>query len=661
MARASHPRRRNLWIYLGLAIVVLAVYSEVRHFEFLNYDDPDYVDNAHVRAGLSLANAVWAFTSTDAANWFPLTWFSHMLDRDLFGVGSGADHLMNLLLHMLSALLLFAVMKQMTGAVWRSAFVALIFALHPLHIESVAWVAERKDVLSGLFFFATLWAYLNYVERRGIGRYMLLTLAFCCALMSKPTTVTLPFVLLLLDYWPLKRHGWTRLVLEKAPLIALSILASAITFIVQQRGGAVLSATQIPLSMRIGNALVSYITYLAQFFWPVNLAVFYPYPAAIPLRQEIAAGSILAAITAATLAARRGYLTVGWFWFLGTLLPMIGLIQAGVQSRADRYTYLPLTGLAIMLAWGLTEQLEPRAWGKKALAGASIAASIAMAAVTYANLQHWHDSISLFRHAIEVTDGNYIADNNLGVALRKTGRTAEAIPLFEAALSANPMHAEAQNNLGEALLLHSKVDQAIPHIVEALRLNPQLADAHVNLGAALNKSGRFAEAAEQYRIALQLQPENADAHGGLGATLTELDRSAEALPQLLEAIRIRPEYADAHYNLGRLFGLTGRTDEAIAQFSETIRLDPSSAEAHFNLGTAFASKDRMAEAVDQFRSAVRLQPDYMSAHFNLASALASEARYDEAIPEFSEVLRLKPDFREARQGLEYCLALRKQK
>jgi protein O-mannosyl-transferase len=641
--------RTAVFISLGLIAMVVALYAPAARFDFLNYDDPDYVANAHVIQGLTMANVAWAFTSGSAANWFPLTWISHMIDRSLFGGAAGLHHLMNVALHALATVLLFAAMKRMTGAIWRSAFVALIFAVHPLHIESVAWVAERKDVLSAVFFFATIWAYVYYVERPSAARYGMVTLALCCALMSKPTTVTLPIVLVLLDEWPLKRdRAW----LEKIPWFALAAAASVVTYVVQQNAGAVL-AEEIPIALRLENAIVSYAVYLLKFFAPANLAVFYPYPASIPTSEFIGAGALLVTISGAIFKLHRRYLIVGWLWFVVTLLPMIGLIQVGLQSRADRYTYLPFTGLAIMLAWGVAELFAKR------IAPAAVAASIGLIVVTFINLQNWRDSIALFRHAISVTEGNYIAYNNLGIALRRGGHVEESIPLFQSAIDAHPANAEAQDNLGEALLVENKFEEAAPHIGEALRLNPELAEAHINMGALLNKRGHYAEAAEQYRTALRLDPDNADAHAGLGVTLTELSRFDEALPQLIEASRAKPESADVHYNLGRLYGLAGRAADAIAEFNEAIRIDPANSEARFNLGTALASANRLPEAEDQFRAVVRLKPDYLNAHFNLASALASEGRYDDAIPEFSEVLRLNPNFQGARRALEYCRELRR--
>jgi tetratricopeptide (TPR) repeat protein len=660
----------DLWIYLLVLVATLAVYAQVRDHDFVNYDDPIYVTgNLHVRNGVTAQGLAWAFTSAYDANWFPLTWISHMLDCQVFGLRSGAHHLTNLALHTMSSLLLYALLKRMTGARWRSAFVALVFALHPLHVESVAWVAERKDVLCALFWLLTLWCYLNYIEQRTAWRYLLLLLAFCCGLMSKPMIVTLPFVLLLLDVWPLHRGpladgrgsakaaeprlSGSGVLLEKLPLFALSIAASIVTFMVQQRGGTVSSIGQIPIHLRVENALVSYVVYIVKLFWPAKLAVFYPYSNESLSWQGIAAGLGLAAVTALVLraVAPRPYLAVGWLWYLGTLLPVIGLVQVGDQSRADRYTYVPMIGISIMLAWGIAELFERRGWGKTALAALGVAVCSAWAVVAWINLEYWQNSISLFQHAVEVTDGNYIAYSNLGAALRQDGRPAEAVAEFQNAVRIRPQEAEAQDNLGEALLTLGRTGEAIPPIMEAIRLKPGFAKAHVDLGSALIEIGRADEAAAQYSLALQLQPDSPEAHYGLGGVLVEQGRMEEALPHLqaaiphlVEKVRANPDDVDGHYNLGRLFGIMGRTDEAIAQFSETVRLRPEDAEAHYNLGIAFTEKQRLKEAVDQFSAAVQLRPDYVKAHFQRGKALEGLGRTAEAREEFSLVRRLDPNF-----------------
>jgi protein O-mannosyl-transferase len=679
--------RRDIFICFVLLIVTLGVYSQVSHFEFVNYDDPDYsTDNLHIRTGLTLANVEWAFTSSYAANWIPLTWISHMLDRQLFGLNPGRYHQVNLALHLLSTLLLFALFRRMTKASVPSAILAFVFALHPLHIESVAWIAERKDVLSALFWFLTMWAYLNYVARPAVWRYLLMALVFSCALMSKSMAVTLPFALLLLDVWPLRRFttggvvgspklthgagspklthgtgsaktGWG-LVLEKLPLIALAIAASTITFMVQRGGGAVLEG--LSPALRIENALVSYVVYLLKFVWPSDLAVFYPF-APIPLWQAAVAAVVLAAITAFAILRRttRPYFAVGWFWYLGTLLPVIGLIQVGVQSHADRYTYIPLIGITIILAWAMEDLVAERKWMRPPLSLLTIAICGVWAIITWRDLKYWHDSTALFERAIAVTPDNYVAYGNLGAAFRTAGNTPQAIFYYERALEIKPHFANAEDGLGEALLGVGRVGEAFPHLTEAVRLEPQSVTAHINLGAAFSKRGKPAEAESQYRAAIQLDSDSAVAHTGLGVALAEQDRVQEALPQLYEAVRINPNYADGHYNLGRVLGLLGRSDEAMTQFLDAIRLEPSNAEAHYNLGVALASRDRMRDAADEFRIAVDYKPDYVNARFNYASALANLEHYDEAIPQFQAILRLKPDFEPARASLAQCLELRK--
>jgi tetratricopeptide (TPR) repeat protein len=677
---------RDVFICLALLLVTLGVYSQVAHFEFVNYDDPDYTtDNPHIRGGLTPANVGWAFASSYAANWFPLTWISHMLDRKFFGSDAGRQHLTNLALHLLSTLLLFALFKRMTG--WRaaSAFVAFAFALHPLHIESVAWIAERKDVLCALFWFLTMWAYLNYVAQPTRWRYALVAVAFGCALMSKSMAVTLPFALLLLDVWPLRRfammtggagsgtkrgagspkltHGAGRgagsvrgLVVEKLPLIAMAIAVSVVTFLVQRGGGAVID--NIPLGLRIANALNSYVVYLLQFFWPANLAVFYSYEP-IPAWQAGLAALILASITAFAIRRRttQPYLAVGWFWYLGTLLPVIGLIQVGVQAHADRYTYIPAIGIAIMLAWGFEDLVAARRWLGPPVTVIGILVCAGWVTLTWRDLKYWHDSVGLFERAIAVTSDNYLAYSNLGAAFRQAGRNGDAIASYQRALSIKPHFADAQDGLGEALTAEGRVEEGMAHLAEAVRLEPESVIAHINLGSAFSKSGRAREAADQYRIALQLDPESAEAHCGLGVALAEQNRLQEALPQLFESVRIKPDYADGYYNLGRVLGLLGRTDEAMTQFSTAIRLQPDNAEAHYNMGTALATRGRMNDAADQFRIAVNIKPDYVNARFNYASALANLEHYDEAIPQFQAILRLKPDFAAARESLAQCIEL----
>ena len=623
----EHHSARELCVYLLLFLAILAVYSQVRHFDFLNFDDPEYIgENNHVRAGLTWDGLVWAFTSYDAANWFPLTWLSHMAAYQFFGMRSGWHHLTNVLFHTLASLLLFAALKRMTGALWRSALVAFLFALHPLHVESVAWIAERKDVLCAFFWFLTLWCYARYAQQPGLGRYVLVLFGFCGGLMAKPMIVTLPFVLLLLDVWPLRRANRLAIVWEKLPLFALAAGVSVATYVAQQQGHAVRSFGSLPAGLRVANALVTYITYIARMFWPANLAVYYPYSHNLPVWRAAAAGAALAGITVLVLRWFRTYpyLAAGWFWYLGTLVPVIGFVQVGGQSSADRYTYLPMVGLTIMLSWGAADLLKRYSRARTVAAVLAAAACSACLVVTWLQLSYWANSGALFEHAAAVTADNHIAHNNLAAYY----------------------------------VAQTRNEEAWGHVIQALHIRPNYAEAHVNLATILRRLGKADESEREYRVALSLQPDNVEAHSGYGALLLGQGRTNEALQEFWEVVRLRPEYANGHYDLGRMFASVGRTDEAMAQFSETIRLRPDHAEAHHSLGVALVSRGRLNEALAQFGAEARLEPTDASVHNNLGMLLASAGRLDEAIAQFSEALRIKPDFEAARKSLATTLARR---
>lgn len=646
-------KRTDVLICAALLIAILAVYSQVRGFDFLNYDDQDYVTkNAHVISGLNADSLAWALTSTDFANWFPLTRVSHVADVQMFGLDAGAHHVTNVVLHAITALLLFALLKRITRTTWPSAFVAFVFAIHPLHVESVAWISERKDVLSALFWILTLWAYILYIQRPNPLRYAAIIVLFCCGLMSKPMIVTLPFTLLLIDYWIKRKPA----ILEKIPLFALSIASAVATFLIQQRGGAVSTFAQIPLAGRIGNALAAYCAYLVQFLWPANLAVFYPFTPQ-PLWIVLASAIVLLAITAVAIRSRD--LLTGWLWYLITLLPVIGLIQVGGQSHADRYTYIPLIGISIMLSFGAAGLVARQPRLEKPVAALAIVACTAWTIVARINTAYWRNSIDLFEHAAAVTDRNYIAYNNLGDALRSAGRSDESIRNFKTAVEIQPAFADAQDNLGEALLSEGRIDEAILHLTTAVRLDPESPEARVNLGTALGDNGKIADAEEQYRAALQLDPDSAQARRGLGNTLARNGRFAEAIAQYKEALRVTPNDADTHYDLGLAAAQMGDQNQAIAQFAEVVRLQPSSPEARFNLGAALVEVDRFEEAAAAFQDAVNLKPDYLRARFNLASALATLQRYPEAAREFAAILDTDPNFPNARHNLELCNQLAK--
>jgi tetratricopeptide (TPR) repeat protein len=623
----------DVWICLLLLAVTLAAYSQVRHYDFVNYDDPEYVvENLHVRAGLTADNLAWALASFDAANWFPLTWITHMADYQFFGMESGWHHLTNVWLHALNALLLFAVLKRTTGARWPSALVAFLFALHPLHVESVAWVAERKDVLSAFFWFLTLWCYARYVERPGVGRYLTVLLTFGLGLMAKPMIVTLPFVLLLLDVWPLRRAplpwrwnaSWVKpLLLEKLPLLALAAGASAVTFLAQRSSGAVAPLVGMPLAFRLENALVSYLVYIGDMFWPAGLAVLYPLPRTLPVLGVAAAGLALAGISlvVARQLRARPYLAVGWCWYLGTLVPVIGLVQVGTQSHADRYTYVPMIGLTIMLAWGAAELVERWPRARNAVIAAAVAACLACLAVTWFQIEYWASTETLLGHALDVTSGNFI------------------------------LH----HNLADYYLQQKRNEEARQHDAEALRINPMYMEARLNLALALSLLGRPGDAEVEYRRVLEQQPagkQMALAHSGLGAALAAQHRTTEALPELQLAVWLRPESAEGHYNLGTALAELGRNQEAASELAIAVRLEPEDAEAHYRLAVALAAQDQRNEAADEFAVVAQLRPADAVSQYNLAIALARAGRLDEAVAHFSEALRLRPDFEAARQDLE---------
>ena len=493
----------DLAIGLGLILAIFAVYSPVGSFDFTTYDDNLYVtDNAHVQAGLTPESIRWAMTAVVASNWMPVTLLSHMLDCQLFHQQSGMHHLVNVLLHMLATLLLFASLMRATGSRWPSAWVAMLFAVHPLHVESVAWVAERKDVLSACFWFLGLYAYVRYVERPGVRGYLLVVLAFCLGLMAKPMLVTFPFTLLLLDVWPLRR-AWSPWILwEKLPLIALSAVVSCVTYFAQRETAAVQTFS---LPVRIANALISYVVYLGQMVWPARLAVLYPYQQSPAMWQAAAAAAVLLAVSAAVIFAwrRRPYLAVGWFWYLGTLVPVIGLVQVGLQARADRYMYIPMIGLLLMLAWSAAE-LQPKWW----LALAAGAACVACISIARVQTDYWQNSETLFDRAIDVTKDNYVAEYNLGNYLMNSRRGSEAIPHFEAALRVKPDYPEAESNLGMVLgNIPGRMPEAIPHFEAAVRLKPDLLPAQYNLAVALEQTpGRKSEALAHYEVIQRLQP-----------------------------------------------------------------------------------------------------------------------------------------------------------
>ena len=615
--KASSPGARHvdLAICLALILATAILYAPVRNFDFVGYDDPEYVTaNGHLRAGLTLKSLKWAFTSGENANWFPLTRLSHLLDFRLFGLSGGPHHLVNVLLHIAASLLVFAFLLRATHNRWPSAFTAFVFALHPLHVGSVAWVAERKDVLSAVFWFLTLWAWVYYAERPTIRRYLLAFAAFALGLMAKPMLVTLPFVLLLVDLWPLKRKFSRTLVLEKVPFLALSLVASVTTFLVQQSGGAVKIFAP---GLRVENALISWVVYVFKAFWPTRLTVFYPFPLdGLPLWGALAAGLALAAITAlAVLSFRtRPWFTTGWLWYFGTLVPVIGLIQVGSQQRADRYTYIPLVGLTIILAWGGRDLLKPWPRTKPWVVALATAACLALAVDARVQLQYWKNSETLFRHAIDAVPDNVMMCLNLGnIMAANPARHSEAEATYRNCLRMNPNYPDAHNNLGAVLMeIPGRKTEGIGEFREAIRVDPSFARAHFNLASALWAiPGLQDEGLEEYEIAIRLDPRNASAQRVLGIVLATFPgRLPDALDHFEEAIRLNPDDAEAQSDVGVTLGRLGRDQEGLPYLEESVRLNPNDAGAQMNLGVALSRiPGRMPAAIQHFEASLRLRPD----------------------------------------------------
>jgi tetratricopeptide (TPR) repeat protein len=635
---ARNDRWKVLAICVFLAAIVWAVFGQTRGYEFVNYDDGVYVyDNGHVCERLSWEGVAWAFNHSVNSNWHPLTLLSYMLDYQFYGLRAGGYHLTNVGLHGAAAILLFLVLRQMTAGLWRSAFVATLFAIHPLRVESVAWIAERKDVLSGVLFMLTIAAYVYYARRAWSPvRYGLAVPLFALGLMCKPMLVTLPCVLLLLDYWPLNRWGgWRaakRLILEKLPLFGLAAASCAVTLFVQTkaiflaRTKAIGSFDQVSLPLRAGNALTSCATYLGQMFWPSDLAVFYPFPAAgRPLGEMILAVVFLFSISACFFVLRktRPYLLVGWLWYLIMLMPVIGVLQVGLQAHADRYTYLPQIGLYLTLTWAVGDWSAR--WRNRPLVLGGMMAAVVGALMACARSQtaYWRDSETLWTHTLECTSDNYVACNNLGLVLFQKGRADEATVQFQQALQFNPNYEPALDNLGDLLIQTGKVDEAILLYQKALQIDPNNEASRNNLGSALLRKGRIDEAIDQFKKAVQINPDNAFTRNNLGNALMQKGRTGEAIDQFKKAVQIKPDDAETCYNIGTLSLQSGNLDEAILYYQQTLRIKPDFAEARNNLGNALMQKGRFDEAIGQFEKAVQIKPDYAYAQNNLAWALST--------------------------------------
>jgi tetratricopeptide (TPR) repeat protein len=674
-----------------LVLAVLAVFWQTAHFQFINCDDQRYVyENSKFGGGLSMGSVVRAFTHAECGLYHPLTMISLMVDYDFHGVQAGGYHLTNVLVHALSGVVLFLILRRMTGALWRSAFVAAVFAIHPLRVESVAWVAERKDVLGAFFFLLTVGAYVRYVrDPSSRGRYWTVAGLFVLGLLSKPTAVTLPFVLLLLDYWPLGRMGGMKnlefrmqngenkerkadgreeesegfpfwgLVREKMLLFALAAAACVVTVFAARQGGG--PTASLPVSARVGNALVSYVVYLRQTVWPARLAAFYPYPRnSRPLWEIALAVLLLAGISGGALALRRSrpWLVVGWLWYLGTLVPMIGLIPSGDFAHADRNTYLPQIGVCVMLTWalaGMSEGWRHRRWIQ---GGVSTAVLGLLMLCARQQTSFWRESESLWRHTLSRTSGNLFALNNLGGVLEQKGELDKAIEQYGKALEIKPDDAESRNNLGTALAQEGKLEEAVAQYQKVLEANPDYEYARNNLAVALARKGNLEEAIAQYRKVLETHPNSEDARNNLGAALAQKGNLEEAVLQYRKAVELNPDYAQARRNLGNALSAQGDLEGAAAQLRKALELNPDHLGTLLDLGNVLLQKGDLDGAMAILQKATAATPELLQAWYNLGNAFLQSGELDHAIACYRHVEKINPRSADARANLGVAFLLK---
>jgi protein O-mannosyl-transferase len=630
----------SFWICLALTLAIAAVYCQVGSYDFVNYDDGEYVYiNLNIQKGFTCDAFKWAFTTNYAANWHPLTWFSHILDWQLYGSNAGGHHITNLIFHIANALLLFIVLRQMTSAFWPSAFVAALFALHPLHVESVAWVSERKDVLSTFFWMLTIWAWLQYIKHQGKARYILTLLMFSLGLLSKPMLVTLPFVLLLLDYWPLERFGklkFYRLILEKIPFLFLTVISSVVTFLVQKNWGAVSRLTDISFAVRIGNAFISYVKYIGKMFWPVELVYFYPHPGRnISIWYVVISALFLLAVTFFVLifSSKHRYLLTGWFWYIGTLVPVVGIIQVGDQAMAERYSYMTLTGLFIIIAWGVSEMLVNWRYRKFILTASSFIILLILAVCSNIQSRYWKDSLTLYTHALKVSKNNYKAHFNMAVTLRDMDKYDEAAEEFRKCIQLKPDAPLTLNGLGIIFGRQGKFAQAGEYFTRALNIDPNLEEALINFGYVLTNQGKLDDAAVKFE----------------------------------ESLRINPKSALAHYHLGQILAQMGKINEAVAHFEKTVHLKPDWVEPMNELAWILVSSDkaeiRNPEKAVKLAQRVCELTDYKRPEFldTLAVAYAAAGNFSKAVEVTEKALELCQSYEQEtlKKELESRLALYK--
>jgi protein O-mannosyl-transferase len=676
-AKLGCEKHRTLLISAALAVLVLATFEGVRRNGFLMFDDPAYVtQNTRIQSGLTLDSIAWAFRSSEAANWHPLTWISHMLDIQLFGLNPVGHHLHSLALHIMATVLLFWVLRSMTGAVWPSAFVAMVFGIHPAHVESVAWGAERKDVLCAVFWMLTMAAYVSYARRGGILRYVLVIVCFALGLMAKPMIVTLPIVLLALDFWPLGRlsrgsvgrtapkavTGTFRpaslpwLIMEKTPLFALTLASCVVTFLVQQSGGAM--EMDISLPSRLANAILSYGRYLGKIALPVNLAAEYLIPPeGWPFWMPLASAVMLIGVTAFVLygAKKRPYLLAGWIWYVVTLVPVIGIVQVGGQAMADRYTYLPSIGILMMVAWGAAEFATGRTTRCRALSVVSGVLGILMVIGSHIQVSYWKDTATLYRHALAVTRNNHALHCDLGVALARQGRLDEAEQEYRESIRIYPNFAKAHLCLGEVLEEQGRLDEAETQYRQCLHIDPASVDAFLCLGQVLQLKGKFLEAVQVYNEARQLNPSDFRVPLKIGEAKLGLNAWADAEESFNESIRMNPGFAKSYLALGQVLAVQQKYKEATDAYAKAMRLDSSDPGLYYRLGVVWAQQGDLNKAAENLRQSLTMRPGQSEVHVALGVVLQKQGRSDEAVEQFRTAGKIDPNNADAWSDLGDCL------
>ncbi len=677
-------RQNTLIIGLLLILITLLVFWRVQYNDFINYDDNIYVtDNLNVRQGISLRSVTWAFTTGYANFWHPLTWLSHMLDCQLYGLNPAGHHITNLIIHISNTVLLFWTLSAFTNTLWRSAFTAALFAIHPLHVEPVVWVAQRKDLLSTFFWVLTMLLYFYYTKKPGRFRYIMSLSVFILGLSAKPMLITLPFALLLLDYWPLKRFNETKeraddfadyypslkniftdpvsfsLFKEKIPFFILAGLFAITAFIAQKGGGAVASFDSLPLTTRLLNAPVSYTGYIIKMFWPVNLGVLYPHPR-LSLPWQSYAGSIVLFIVITGFILwklrEKPYLAVGWLWYAGTLVPVIGLIQISIHSMADHYTYIPLIGLFIIISWGAYDLLSRNRFGaiiSIVLAGLILSLS---AILSWNQTGKWKDTITIFEHTGKVTRNNFIALNNVGSGLMAQDKITESIVYFQRALEFNPQNPDTLNNLGLAYSKLEKFDKAVGFFLKALHFNPHFRESRLNMGITLFKTGKIDEAIEYFEHARKEAPDDPEVYFYLGAAMGAKQHYKGAAIFYTRALELNPEHLESCINLGIVLEMLGKPDEAVLRYKEALTIDPGSEAAHINLGALMEKQGNFDDAVNHYGKALDINPKNAEAHNNSGALYSKLGMHKKALMHFSRAVNIRPDYTGALNNLGITLA-----